>query len=49
MLNVTLVTGDGIGPEIAEATRRCIDATGVKINWEIAEAGVDVMDRFGTP
>ena len=49
MLNVTLVTGDGIGPEIAEATRRCIDATGVKINWEIAEAGVDVMERFGTP
>ena len=49
MLNVTLVTGDGIGPEIAEATRRCIDATGVKINWEIAEAGIDVMERFGTP
>jgi len=49
MLNVTLITGDGIGPEIAEATRRCIDATGVKINWEIAEAGIDVMERFGTP
>jgi isocitrate dehydrogenase (NAD+) len=49
MINVTLITGDGIGPEIAEATRRCIDATGVKINWEIAEAGIDVMERFGTP
>jgi len=49
MINVTLITGDGIGPEIAEATRRCIDATGVAINWEVAEAGVDVMERLGTP
>ncbi len=48
MTNVTLITGDGIGPEIAEATRRCIDATGAKINWELAEAGVDVMERTGT-
>ena len=49
MTNVTLITGDGIGPEIAQATRRCIDATGVKIRWEIAEAGEDVMARLGTP
>jgi isocitrate dehydrogenase (NAD+) len=49
MVNVTLITGDGIGPEIAEATRRCVDATGAGINWEIAEAGVDVMKRLGTP
>ncbi len=49
MTNVTLVTGDGIGPEIAEATRRCIDATGAEIQWDIAEAGVDVMKRLGTP
>jgi len=49
MTNVTLVTGDGIGPEIAEATRRCIDATGAKIKWDIAEAGLDVMEREGTP
>jgi isocitrate dehydrogenase (NAD+) len=49
MTNVTLVTGDGIGPEIADATRRCIDATGAKIKWELAEAGVDVMEREGTP
>lgn len=49
MTNVTLITGDGIGPEIAEAARRCVDATGVKINWEIAEAGEDVMARLGTP
>ncbi len=49
MTKVTLVTGDGIGPEIAEAARRCIDATGAGINWEIAEAGVDALDKFGTP
>lgn len=49
MTNVTLVLGDGIGPEIAEATRRCIDATGADITWDLAEAGVDVMEREGTP
>ena len=49
MINVTLITGDGIGPEIAEAARRCVDATGASINWEKAEAGVDVMARLGTP
>jgi len=49
MQKVTLITGDGIGPEIATAAQRCIDATGVKIEWEIAEAGVDVMARLGTP
>ena len=46
---VTLITGDGTGPELAEATRRCVDATGVKINWDVQEAGVDVMARTGTP
>jgi len=49
MVDVTLITGDGIGPEIAEATRRCIDATGAGINWEVAEAGADVVERLGTP
>ncbi len=49
MVNVTLVTGDGIGPEIAEAARRCIDATGAGINWDIMEAGIEVMERVGTP
>ena len=46
---VTLITGDGTGPELAEAARRCVDATGVKINWDRQEAGVDVMERLGTP
>ena len=49
MVNVTLVTGDGIGPEIADAARRCVDATGAGINWDIMEAGVEVMERVGTP
>jgi isocitrate dehydrogenase (NAD+) len=49
MTTVTLITGDGIGPEIAEATKRCIDATGANIKWEMAEAGVDVMARTGNP
>ena len=46
---VTLITGDGVGPELAEAARLCVDATGVKINWDVQEAGVDVMARLGTP
>jgi isocitrate dehydrogenase (NAD+) len=48
-LDVTLITGDGTGPELAEAARMCVDATGVKINWDVQEAGVDVMARIGTP
>lgn len=46
---ITLIPGDGTGPEITEATRRCIEATGVKIDWEVLEAGADVMDKYGTP
>ena len=46
---VTLITGDGTGPELADAARMCVDATGVKINWDVQEAGVDVMARTGTP
>jgi isocitrate dehydrogenase (NAD+) len=47
--DVTLIPGDGVGPELAEAARMCVDATGVAINWDIQEAGVDVMARLGTP
>ncbi len=46
---VTLIPGDGIGPEVSEATQRVIDATGVKIDWRVREAGGDVMNRYGTP
>ena len=47
--NITLIPGDGTGPQLAEVTAKVIDATGVKINWEIAEAGVDIMEKHGTP
>jgi isocitrate dehydrogenase (NAD+) len=46
---VTLIPGDGTGPEITEATRRVLEATGVKFEWEVQLAGVDVMEQFGTP
>jgi isocitrate dehydrogenase (NAD+) len=46
---ITLIPGDGIGPEIADAARRCIDATGVEIDWEVVDAGIDVIDQYGTP
>ena len=52
---VTLIPGDGTGPELAEATRRCIDAAlaagpdAGTIEWRIREAGVDIMDAAGTP
>ncbi len=46
---ITLITGDGTGPELAEAARKCIDATGANIEWDVQEAGVDVMEREGTP
>jgi isocitrate dehydrogenase (NAD+) len=44
---VTLIPGDGIGPEVAEATVRAVDATGVKIEWERVEAGVRALAEFG--
>lgn len=46
---VTLIRGDGIGPEVAKATQTAIDATGVAINWQVVDAGVDMMDQYGTP
>jgi len=46
---VTLIPGDGIGPELAEATRRVLDASGVELDWELMEAGEAVMAREGTP
>jgi isocitrate dehydrogenase (NAD+) len=46
---VTLIRGDGIGPEVAEAARSVIDATGVSIDWHVVDAGVDQIDQYGTP
>ena len=42
---VSLIPGDGIGPEVTTATRKIIDATGVKIDWEICEAGAEVFKK----
>jgi isocitrate dehydrogenase (NAD+) len=46
---VTFVPGDGVGPELSEATRRVLEGTGVAFEWDVQEAGADVMDRYGTP
>jgi isocitrate dehydrogenase (NAD+) len=46
---VTLIPGDGTGPELAQALETVIAATGVAIEWERHDAGLGVMDRFGTP
>jgi isocitrate dehydrogenase (NAD+) len=46
---VTLIPGDGVGPELSEATRRVLEATGVGFEWDVQEAGADVMDKYGTP
>lgn len=46
---VTLIRGDGTGPELVEAARRVIDALGAGIDWEVMDAGVDVMEAKGTP
>ena len=47
---VTFIPGDGTGPEIAEATRRVLEATGVDFDWDLQQAGADVMDAYdGNP
>jgi isocitrate dehydrogenase (NAD+) len=44
---VVLIPGDGTGPELTEATRRVLEATGVELEWDVREAGADVMDKHG--
>ena len=46
---VTLIPGDGTGPELVAATRRVLEATGIQFDWDVQEAGADVMDKYGTP
>ena len=46
---VTLIPGDGIGPEITTAMRRLVEAAGVDISWDVQTAGAEVMDAEGTP
>jgi len=45
--NVTLLAGDGIGPEVAQAAKRCIEATGVAIDWEEVTAGQAALEKYG--
>ncbi|MEM4408771.1 MAG: isocitrate/isopropylmalate family dehydrogenase, partial [Candidatus Caldarchaeum sp.] len=45
---ITLIPGDGIGPEIIDAARRIIEATGVKIDWETIPAGMEALSAYGT-
>lgn len=47
--NVTLIPGDGIGPEVCEAAVRVVEASGVKVRWERAEAGAQAVTRYGSP
>ena len=46
---VTLIPGDGTGPEIVDATRKVLEGTGVEFDWDIQEAGADVVEKYGTP
>lgn len=49
MYRVTLIPGDGIGPEVIDVSREVVKATGVKIHWEIREAGEKTLKEIGTP
>ena len=46
---VTFIPGDGTGPELAEATKRVLEATGVKFDWDFQDAGIDVYESEGNP
>ncbi|MCM8757929.1 MAG: isocitrate/isopropylmalate family dehydrogenase, partial [Candidatus Omnitrophica bacterium] len=46
---ITLIPGDGIGPEVIEAARRCIEATGIDIEWDEVIVGSQAEKLFGTP
>jgi len=46
---VTLIPGDGTGPELAEATRRALEATGVEFAWDVQQAGIDEFEQTGNP
>jgi isocitrate dehydrogenase (NAD+) len=46
---VTLIPGDGVGPELSEATRRVLEGTGVGFDWDVQDAGADVVETYGTP
>ncbi len=49
MHKVTLIPGDGVGPEITEATKLVLEATGVRFDWDIQFAGIEVFEKTGNP
>jgi len=46
---ITLIPGDGIGPSISESTQSIITATGVRVDWEVQEAGIPAIEKFKDP
>lgn len=46
---ITLIRGDGTGPEVTKATERVLEATGIEFQWDLAIAGESALDMFGTP
>lgn len=49
MYNVTLIPGDGIGPEVSKSMVKIVEATGIDINWEVVNAGLNVIEEYNTP
>src|SRR3978361_2374882 len=47
--DVTFIPGDGTGPELAEATRRVLEATGIELHWDRREAGIEEYEKHGNP
>lgn len=49
MRRITLINGDGIGPEISDSVVKIIESAGLKVDWDLQTAGADVIDEEGTP
>jgi isocitrate dehydrogenase (NAD+) len=49
LYTITLIPGDGIGPSISDSTKRIIESTGVKVSWELEEAGIPAIEKFKDP
>ena len=49
MYTVTLIPGDGIGPEVTKSMVKVVEATGVNIKWEEVKAGQEVIEVYNTP
>ena len=49
MHKITLIPGDGVGPEVTDAAKRCLEATGLDVEWDMSNAGTSVLEKEGTP